>query len=118
MNTVIAVILTINLVLLAVLSRRAVLMRREIAELKARCHELDSAPPVPYSLRQQAQEGTVLISLHILNPMQLAINKVWLAGIAGRITPSTIRRIVAREAVKQIQRELKNYGVVAELKAY
>ena len=117
MNIDIIVLLSVNLALLGLLIWRQLLLRSELQQLRMRFEHLDALPRQSNELMQEAQAGTVLISLRILNPMQLAINKVWLAGIAGRITPTGIRRIVAHEAVKQIDRELERFGVVAQVKA-
>ena len=74
-----------------------------------------STPPLPEELRRIAREDTPLLSLRILNPIELAAQKHWLAGVAGRITPGIVRRIVAHEAAKMMRVEVLKWGVVAEV---
>lgn len=110
------VALGINLLALMLLALRFVSLRREVATLRARSEALTQAPPVPPELIQMARNGAAMLSIRILNPMELAAQKHWLAGMAGRITPGIVRKVVCHEAAKIVSQELPKYGVVAEVK--
>lgn len=116
MNLVLIAVLCINLLALAALGVAFLRLRREIAALRARSQSLSQTPGVPAELAKMAREGAALLSIRILNPMELAAQKHWLAGAAGRITPRIVRNIVCQEAAKIVSQELPKYGVVAEVK--
>lgn len=115
MNPVTLLLLLINLVVLALLGLRVMRLRREIDALAARSSEVAGGPEPPEELRRIAREGTPMLSIRILNPMELAAQKHWLAGIAGRVTPGIVRRLVAFEAAKMVRLELPKWGVQAEV---
>ena len=110
------VILLLNLIALAVLAVRFQSLRREMGELRARGEQLAGAAEIPEELRRMAREGALMLSIRILNPMELAAQKHWVAGVAGRVTPGIVRRIVSSEAAKIVRQELPKYGVIAEVK--
>jgi hypothetical protein len=116
MSTVILVLLIANLIALVALGLRHQRLRTELAELRTRAEALSAgAAPLPEDLRRMAREGASMLSIRILNPMELAAQKHWIAGIAGRITPGLVRRIVSNEAAKIVRQELPKYGVIAEV---
>lgn len=114
MNMV-TILLFLNLVVLLVLGLRQQGLRRELAALSARSAELGAGPAVPEDLQLIAREGTPMLSIRILNPMELATQKHWLAGVAGRITPGIVRRVVAIEAAKMVRLEMPKWGVQAQV---
>ena len=108
--------LLVNVVALAVLLVRFLRLRTEVAELRARSEELaGGVGELPAELRRLAREGASMLSIRILNPMELAAQKHWVAGMAGRLTPGLVRRIVSQEAAKIVRQELPKYGVIAEV---
>lgn len=116
MTTAVHVFLLLNLVALAALLVRYLRLSGELAELRARSEALaGGGSDVPAELRQLAREGASMLSIRILNPMELAAQKHWVAGVAGRLTPGLVRRIVAQEAAKIVRQELPKYGVVAQV---
>lgn len=115
MNLVLIVLL-INLVALALALVRLAKLGAELRELRARSEQLAAAPPVPPELTRMAREGAALLSVRILNPMELAAQKGWFAGMASRLTPGLVRRLVSTEAARILDQELPKYGVVAEVR--
>lgn len=114
--TAVHVFLLLNLIALAALLVRFLRLRQEVAELRAKSQALAGAgSEIPAELRQIAREGAALLSIRILNPMELAAQKHWVAGVAGRLTPRVVRRIVSHEAAKIVRQELPKYGVVAQV---
>lgn len=61
---------------------------------------------------------TELISIQILNPMELAAQQSKLASALGNLTPSLIRRIVHNEAIKITRRELERHGAKAQVRLH
>ncbi len=115
MNAVI-VFLLLNLAVLGLLLFRFARLRGELAELRARSEVLAGGTvQVPEDMRRMAREGASMLSIRILNPMELAAQKHWVAGVAGRLTPGIVRRIVSHEAAKIVRQELPKYGVIAEV---
>ncbi|MGQ0528828.1 MAG: hypothetical protein ACT4PG_03235 [Panacagrimonas sp.] len=114
MNLVL-ILLLLNLAALTLLGWRHARLHRELRALEARGAALGGTAAVPEELRRIAREDTPLLSLRILNPMELAAQKHWLAGVAGRITQGIVRRIVAHEAAKMMRVEVLKWGVVAEV---
>lgn len=116
MNPVLIALLVLNLTALLFLLWRFVRLRREVLELRERGDRLAGAAPLPPGFEKMAAEGSSVIVISILNPMELAAQKHWIAGTLGRITPHRVRKIVYQEALKILSQELPKYGVVAELK--
>ncbi|MGQ0503678.1 MAG: hypothetical protein ACT4P0_13925 [Panacagrimonas sp.] len=114
--TALLAVLTLNLVALGLLLARVRKLGREVRALRAIGEEVSAPPPVPPELVQMARDGAAMVSIRILNPMELAAQKSWLAGVAGRITPRLARRFVSQEVAKTVRQELPKYGVVAEVK--
>lgn len=110
------VLLAINALALLVLAGRQAGMRREIAQLRERSERLAGAAPLPPGLEKMAGENNSAILISILNPMELAAQKHWVAGTMSRLTPGLVRKIVYQEAVKIVSQELPKYGVMAEVK--
>lgn len=110
-----SILLLLNLIALALLGWRHARLHRALRALEARGAALGGSAEVPEELRRIAREDTPLLSLRILNPMELATQKHWLAGVAGRVTPGLVRRIVAHEAAKMVRVEVLKWGVVAEV---
>lgn len=116
MNLFLLVLLGLNLLAVAVLLLRQRRLRAELRDLQAREESLSAAPALPQELIRMAREGNAMLSIRILNPMELAAQKHWIAGAAGRLTPGLVRRIVCQEAAKIVNQELPKYGVVAEVR--
>lgn len=109
-------LLAINLGALLLLGLCLFRLRRRAAGLRQRADQLSGQPAVPGDLQRLAREGGVLLSIRILNPVELAANKHWMAGIAGRVTPGIVRRVVGSEAIKICNQELRRHGVVADVR--
>ena len=116
MNQTVLLFLLLNLAALGLLLFRFARLRGELAQLRARSETLaGGALQVPEDMRRMAREGAAMLSIRILNPMELAAQKHWMAGVAGRLTPGIVRRIVSHEAAKIVRQELPKYGVIAEV---
>ena len=117
MNAVLFALLALNLVVLvvlfwrlAVLSRLNTLLADELAILRQ--------VPQDQSLNLDELLGRgkrTVIVMDILNPMEVAANQSWFAGRFGSVAAPLIRRIVYEQAVKNIHREVKKWGVQAQV---
>ncbi|MGQ0620263.1 MAG: hypothetical protein ACT4QA_10130 [Panacagrimonas sp.] len=116
MNPVLIALLVLNLIALLFLSGRYARVRRALMDLRDRGERLASAAPLPSGFEKMAADGAPVIVISILNPMELAAQKHWVAGTLGRISPALVRKIVYQEALKIVSQELPKYGVVAEVR--
>lgn len=60
-------------------------------------------------------EPATIISIEILNPMQLAAQESWFADKFGSLTPALIRRIVYDRALKICEETLTRFGAEAQV---
>lgn len=72
----------------------------------------------PTEFRKLLASGgsTELISIEILNPMELAAQQSKLASTLGSLTPSLVRRIVHNEAIKIVRKQLEKHGAKAQVR--
>lgn len=59
-----------------------------------------------------------LITIEILNPIELAGTRGRLAGIAGSLAPGITRRVVYEQALKMVRRHLTAERVVADVRLH
>jgi hypothetical protein len=59
-----------------------------------------------------------VITIEILNPIELAGSRGRVAGIAGSLVPSITRRVVYDQALKQIRRDMREYNVIADVRLH
>ena len=62
--------------------------------------------------------GRRLISIEILNPIELAGTRSRLAGLAGAVAPGLTRRLVYDQVVKNLRRQLAEQQVVADVRLH
>ena len=114
MNTLTALLLTTNLLLALSLCAGWWRLRSTVAGLRTSMASTPAAAPTP--MLQMARDATPVLSIHILNPVELALNKHWAAGALGRLTPTLLRGIVARESARIARDELERHGARAEVR--
>jgi hypothetical protein len=56
-----------------------------------------------------------VISIEILNPLELAGSRGRMLGLAGTVAPGFTRRLVYDQTVKTLRRQLVEHGVVADV---
>jgi len=59
-----------------------------------------------------------LITIEILNPLELARTRGRMAGLAGSLAPSFVRRVVYDQAVRTVKRQLAGEGVIADVRLH
>lgn len=72
------------------------------------------------AMRPVAQTGTVrrIITIEILNPIELAGTRGRLAGIAGSLAPGITRRIIYDQAIRNLRHQLIRERVVADVRLH
>lgn len=92
--------------------RQAQALEMRIADLAAELDTIADAPPAPPI---PAVSSRPIITIEILNPLELASSQIRAAALVGSWRPDMITKIVYEEAVKQIAAQLVEEGVVAEV---
>ena len=59
-----------------------------------------------------------IITIEILNPLELASTRGRLAGIAGSLAPGITRRVVYDQALRNLRRQLVEEKVVADVRLH
>jgi hypothetical protein len=59
-----------------------------------------------------------VITIEILNPIELAGSRGRWAGIAGSIAPGLINRVVYDQAIKLVRQQLAKHNVVADVRLH
>lgn len=91
-------------------------LRLRAAELRAEVATLTPAPAMSADLEAAFGAGSRrFVVVEILNPIDLATQRVKGARILGGMAPEMLRRIVVEEAAKEIVEQLASEGVQAEV---
>lgn len=119
MLTPIHFVIALNLAALLILVWRFARLQRLSAALATA-----AAPLLPPAVQPQELEPLLteskrmLISIEILNPMQLAAQQSWFASVFGNLSPALIRKIVNERTQKMLESQLKEYGVEADVRLH
>lgn len=107
--TILTLILSLGLLAWA-LKLRARLLALE-AQANALGQRLGSAPLA----RSEAPGQPMLLTIEILNPIELARKESWFAGAFGTLTPALLRRIVYAKTLVIMQEQLLQFDVKADV---
>lgn len=116
--TILLIALTLsNLGLIAALLWYKSSVSGELVSLRARAESLDpeagAPPPDIKELYEDLSGG--LITIEILNPMELASKESWFAGMFGSVAPAMLRRLVYKRASKITKSMLADFGVDGQI---
>ena len=113
MDLMVGALLLVNVLVSAWLLWRQLALRRGLLQVQVAVEGLGVLPAAapPPSARG-------LIAFEILNPMELAVRDSRLARTFGILTPELVRREVYREVSRRLVVQLKEQGVVAEVKVH
>lgn len=114
------ILLSINLVLLAWLVIGSLRNASRIRRLRADAEALKPLhAELGPELRQQLESArSRVISIEILNPLQVAAKQSWLAGQFGALAPSLIQREVYRQTREILESQLREYGIEPRVRIY
>lgn len=91
-------------------------LSRTRAKVNAMAAEVDSAP---FDLSKTLGDGRrKLITIEILNPLEVAANESKLARRIGPVAPNLIRGEVTRQAVRELETQLAAQGIEAEVRVH
>jgi hypothetical protein len=115
MTALVIVLIVTNLLTLAavVLLRRTRPPAEEPADPQLRSALEATPPPVAAPTRERR-----MISVEILNPIELAGTRGRMLGIAGSLAPGITRRIVYDQTVKSLRQQLAEHHVVADVRVH
>jgi hypothetical protein len=112
---VLLTITVLNVLALALVAWRVSQLRSMAASLKK---EMDDLAPAAVLAAPElgeffADAKSDVITVEILNPMQLAAKESWFADVFGSLTPALVRKTVLERTQQIMDKELRKYGVEA-----
>jgi hypothetical protein len=111
-GVLVVILVVTNLVTLGVVGW--LLLRRPAAEPDAVVTSaLDGSPRPSGALGVRR-----VITIEILNPIELAGSRGRVAGIAGSLVPNITKRVVYDQALRQIRRDLRSQNVIADVRLH
>lgn len=108
MSVLLAVLSLVIVVLASALAWTLIRLQRRVDLLHG---QLGGEPRRPAT----AGRSSPVIEIRILNPFELATREVSIAGHAAKVAPRMIERIVYFRAAHEIQQQLKEQGVEAQV---
>ncbi len=113
----ILLLLLLDLAVLCVLLGLIARVRKQTRELSGQVVELTEQDP-PVRVDPVFASGKRLITVEVLNPVQLAATQNRLAGVAGAVAPDLIGKIVYEQAAKIMREQLAGQGVEADVRVH
>lgn len=120
MMTALLIFTSINIVvslLLFVLWQRSQRQSRALQQETAGLQAASNALPADLN-KLLGEQNKRFITVEILNPVELAVNKTFLAKPLVGLLPNTINKLVYAEARDIIAQQLPDFGVKAEVKVH
>lgn len=113
MVVLVVVLIVTNLVTIAALAYYALRPADQPRPDAALARTLDRVAPVASTSATRR-----VISIEILNPVELASTRGRLAGIAGSLAPGLIRRVVYDQTIRTMRRQLADERVAADVRLH
>jgi hypothetical protein len=119
MTTLIWGLIGLNLVLTAWFVRRHLQLRREVdAARKQVAQWAAEGIGAAVSATMAALNRPALISVEVLNPLELAARESRLAKTFGALTPDLVQREVYKQVYERMCKQLQEQGVVADVRLH
>lgn len=99
----------------------------QIARLRAALDEINRVAKdvaehmhaLPPDLVEYLGEGERLVmTAELLNPVELAAEKVWIARPMSAVTPNLLRELVYKQAVTQVRKQLAILNIEADVQVH
>lgn len=108
-----ALLCAVFVVLLRRLEQQRQLVRTLERDHEALATAWNTLPP---DARRLLPDGGTLISIEILNPVELAAKESAIAGPVGSLAPNLIRKIVYQRTAAMLREQLLEHGVRADVR--
>ncbi|HWY24197.1 MAG TPA: hypothetical protein VNX47_04720 [Nevskia sp.] len=119
MNLLTMILIAANAAVLACLWLRHLALRRDLDAGRRQLEQWNAAGVGALAATALTALGRPsLISVEILNPMELAVKESALAKAFGSLTPDLVRREVYKEIYRRLCVQLQEQGVVAEVRLH
>jgi hypothetical protein len=119
MNLLTISLIAANAAVLAFLWWRHQGLRRDLEAGRRQLEQWNAAGAGSLAATALAALGKpALISVEILNPLELAVKESALARAFGGLTPDLVRREVYKEVYQRLCLQLQEQGVVAEVRLH
>lgn len=119
MNWLVYCLIAANAAALAFLGWRQQALRRDLQTSREQLRQWDAAGAGSLAATALAALGKpALISVEILNPLELAVKESALARAFGSLTPELVRREVYKVVYQRLCLQLQEQGVVAEVRLH
>lgn len=105
----------ITLVLSLGLLAWALKLRARLSALEAQSNALGERLGSMSPAKSDSTGKPMLLTIEILNPIELARKESWFAGAFGTLTPSLLRRIVYTRTLTIMQDQLLQFDVKADV---
>ncbi len=116
MDILLAVLLGLNLAVLVGLVLMLRAQQRRTTAATAAIGLLEPYRPLPEELEAAFTAGKRrVITIEILNPLELATTRSRFGGVAGAVAPRALRKLVYEQTVKEMKLQMVDEGVVAEV---
>ncbi|MDV6014545.1 hypothetical protein [Haloechinothrix sp. LS1_15] len=113
-------VLAAGIVAVAVLALVVFRLHNRARELAATADELaERMHALPADLVDYLGDGDRLVlSAELLNPVELAAEKTWIARPMSAITPNLLRELVYKQAVTQVRKQLDELNIDADVQVH
>lgn len=119
MQIAVLVIVLLDVAVVALLAWRLRILDAKERALRTEFAELSPGRPLPPPLEQAFLAGRQrVLTVEILNPLELARAQHKLAGVAGALAPAAVRAIVYDQAAKITREQLAKQGVAADVQVH
>ncbi|TXI82945.1 MAG: hypothetical protein E6Q40_11765 [Cupriavidus sp.] len=90
-------------------------LRARLAVLEAQTQDLSTRLGSAPAVKGDSSGKPMLLTIEILNPVELARKESWFAGAFGALTPALLRRIVYAKTLVIMQEQLLQFDVKADV---
>ena len=119
MQIAVLIVVIVNLGVLALLGRRMLVLDSKQRALRIELAQLGPAEAMPAPLDKAFLAGRKrMLTVEILNPLELATLYNRLAGVAGAVAPNAVRAVVYEQAAKITRDQLAKQSVEADVQVH
>lgn len=118
-DVLVVVAALLNVIAVVVAAILVIRLRRRARTIEESARELAAMDPQLLATAKSAVVGKPrIITLEILNPIEVAKSRVKIAGVAGAVAPNLIRKVVYGQTVTILHKQLADFGVKADVRIH